>query len=46
MVHTQPDTIGESWVQFPYPNPRNKKPGITAWIAEDGKAEIIVRKLE
>lgn len=37
--------VGESWDEFPYPNSTNDLfPGITAWIARDGRAEIIVRR--
>lgn len=38
--------IGESWDLFPYPNSRSGFPGITAWLTNDGKAEIIVRLLK
>jgi len=37
--------IGESWDEFPYPHPTDDAfPGITAWLARDGRAEIIVRR--
>ncbi len=35
--------LGESWDKFPHPHISNELPGITAWIARDGRAEIIVR---
>lgn len=38
-------TVGKSWDKFPYPYQKLGLPGITAWIAEDGRAEIFVRKL-
>ncbi len=37
--------VGKSWDMFPYPYQKLGLPGITAWIAEDGRAEIFVRKL-
>ncbi|WP_201384797.1 hypothetical protein [Ktedonobacter sp. SOSP1-52] len=37
--------LGESWDEFPYPNPNNDALlGITVWLARDGRATIIVRK--
>ena len=41
-----PFIIGESWDEFPYPHPTRNLPGITTWLAKDGRAEIIVRKRE
>ena len=38
--------VGKSWDQYPYPSTKYKRPGITAWIAEDGRAEIYVRRVE
>lgn len=35
--------LGHSWDQYPYPNGYYGLPGITAWVARDGRAEIIVR---
>ncbi len=35
--------LGVSWDAFPYPNVGRNLPGFTAWIANDGRAEIIVR---
>lgn len=37
--------VGKSWDKFPYPHPSIDLPGITAWLAEDGRAEIFIRKL-
>jgi hypothetical protein len=37
--------VGASWDMYPYANSRNGLPGITAWFALDGRAEIIVRTL-
>ncbi len=37
--------VGESWDEFPYPHPSvDALRGFTAWLARDGRAEIIVRK--
>lgn len=35
--------LGISWDAFPYPHQSLQRPGITAWVARDGRAEIIVR---
>ncbi len=37
--------FGLSWDKYPYPNlsPTSKLPGITAWISNDGRAEVIIR---
>lgn len=37
--------VGKSWDKFPYPHLSMGLPGITAWLAEDGRAEIFIRKL-
>lgn len=42
----KPYPIGKSWDLFPYPNSARGFPGITAWLTNDGKAEIIVRLLK
>jgi hypothetical protein len=41
----KPFVVGESWDEYPYPNPNSSRlPGITAWLSVDGRAQIIVRK--
>lgn len=37
--------FGVSWDQFPYPHPDGKRPGITAWVSAEGRAEVVVRRL-
>lgn len=45
LQHPQPKVlqVGHSWDKFPYPSSYYGLPGITTWVARDGRAEIIVR---
>jgi hypothetical protein len=37
--------FGISWDKYPYPHPKRANlPGFTAWVAYDGRAELIIRR--
>jgi hypothetical protein len=42
-LNTRRLVLGSSWDAYPQPDRIHNTPGITAWISNEGRGEIIVR---